>query len=212
MERLKYPRTYHLPWSPGRSDDDKVLTDLSFFEDKEIVVTEKMDGENTIIYSDGYTHARSIDSGSHESRSYIRQLASELAWKIQQMSQNDWRITGENLYAKHSIHYTNLTSYFYVFGVWLSNICVSWDDTIRIANKLELTMVPELYRGPFDVTVLKSIESQLAANQEGFVMRTTEEIFFSNWSFSVAKWVRPNHVQTDEHWMNQKIIKNSLRG
>ena len=55
-ERVKYPRTYHLPWSEGRTDDDKVLSDDSQFIGKYVVVTEKMDGENTTIYSDGYLH------------------------------------------------------------------------------------------------------------------------------------------------------------
>ena len=48
--RYKYPRTYHLPFSPGFTSDDKVLKDDSYFRGKEIVVTEKMDGENVSIY------------------------------------------------------------------------------------------------------------------------------------------------------------------
>lgn len=48
--KVKYPKTYHLSWSLGRSDDDKVLHDISCFCDKEIVVTEKMDGENITLY------------------------------------------------------------------------------------------------------------------------------------------------------------------
>lgn len=29
MERIKYPRTYHLPYSQSRTDDDKTLKDDS---------------------------------------------------------------------------------------------------------------------------------------------------------------------------------------
>lgn len=47
--RIKYPRTLHLPWSPGRGDDDKVLSEGQ--------VEEKLDGENTPIYQDGTCHA-----------------------------------------------------------------------------------------------------------------------------------------------------------
>ena len=45
---MKYPRTYHLPYSPGATKDDKKLQDGWFmnYKDKEIVITEKMDGEN----------------------------------------------------------------------------------------------------------------------------------------------------------------------
>ncbi len=45
---VKYPRTHHLPWSPGIHADDRVLTDLSAFEGKMVVVTEKLDGENCV--------------------------------------------------------------------------------------------------------------------------------------------------------------------
>ena len=62
MDRIKYPRTPHFPWSPGATDDDKILQDLSVFDKQPVVITEKMDGENTTIYADGYIHARSLDS------------------------------------------------------------------------------------------------------------------------------------------------------
>ena len=70
--RTKYPRTFHLPWSEGKSDDDKVLSDDSQFNGKYVVVTEKMDGENTTIYSDGYVHARSVDSRSKPWQSWLQ--------------------------------------------------------------------------------------------------------------------------------------------
>jgi hypothetical protein len=44
----KYPRTYHLPHSPGITDDDKLMPNFMGFKDCEIVVTEKMDGENCL--------------------------------------------------------------------------------------------------------------------------------------------------------------------
>ncbi|MEL7307213.1 MAG: RNA ligase family protein, partial [Pseudomonadota bacterium] len=37
---------------------------------------------------------------------------------------------GENLYARHSISYNNLPSYFMAFSVWNElNQCLSWQDT-----------------------------------------------------------------------------------
>ena len=66
MERIKYPRTPHLPYSMSKTDDDKTLPDDSQFEDMNVVVTIKMDGENTTIYPDGYVHARSLDGTGYE--------------------------------------------------------------------------------------------------------------------------------------------------
>ena len=74
----KYPRTFHLPFSEGVQSDDKIMKDLSSLEGKEVIVTYKMDGENTTLYRD-HMHARSIDSAFHESRSWVKQWWS--TWK-----------------------------------------------------------------------------------------------------------------------------------
>src|SRR3990172_4379518 len=103
--KIKYPRTFHLPWSLGAADDDKMhtLTDIEeMFGGKEVIITEKMDGENTSIYSTGECHARSLDSGPHSSRDYVRGKARQLACLG---FPEGWRLVGENLYAKHSIAY-----------------------------------------------------------------------------------------------------------
>jgi hypothetical protein len=49
----KHPRTYHLPWTEELHGDDKILKSLEPFLDKEVIVTEKRDGENTSLYHDG---------------------------------------------------------------------------------------------------------------------------------------------------------------
>jgi hypothetical protein len=45
---VKYPRTWHLPWSPGITKDDRVIPSCDQFVGKNIVVTVKMDGENCL--------------------------------------------------------------------------------------------------------------------------------------------------------------------
>jgi hypothetical protein len=47
MTYIKYPRTPHLPWSESLDDDDFVIEDVDALFENEIVMTEKMDGENT---------------------------------------------------------------------------------------------------------------------------------------------------------------------
>lgn len=68
-EKSKYPRIPHLPWSRGNTADDILLDSLGEFSGlAEIIVTEKLDGENTTLHRD-YVHTRSPDSGHHPSRS-----------------------------------------------------------------------------------------------------------------------------------------------
>ena len=50
--KYKYPRTFHIPGSPGATSDDKILKSLDHFKGKRVIITEKMDGENTSLYRD----------------------------------------------------------------------------------------------------------------------------------------------------------------
>lgn len=205
--RVKYPRTCHLPFSPGVSSDDKVLKDLSQFADQEVVVTVKMDGENSTLYSDGF-HARSIDSRHHISRDWLAQYHASIAHNIPE----GWRVCGENLYARHSIAYTHLPSYFLGFSIWDdTNTALSWDDTLLYFAALDIRPVETIWRGQFDELILKSIAARIDTNsQEGFVVRTANSFHYSEFKHRVAKWVRPKHVNTSSHWMHATVVPNTL--
>lgn len=203
--KVKYPRTQHVMWSEGSTSDDKKLSSLEHFYGKEIVMTEKRDGENTTIARD-YTHARSLDSVDHPSRHWLKGFWSTMCYNIPE----DWRVCGENLYAEHSLGYNNLTTYFEAFSIWNEkNECLSWDDTEEWCNLLGLTLVPVLWRGVFDENFLRNYKIDTTL-QEGWVIRLADSFKYEDFDVSVAKWVRENHVQTSEHWMNKKVIPNKL--
>ncbi len=206
--RYKYPRTPHLSFSPGMGGDDLKLDSNQMFQGKQVVVTEKMDGENTTLYSD-YLHARSIDSRHHISRAWVKNLQASIAHNIP----SGWRVCGENLFARHSIAYHNLKSYFYVFSIWNeANYCLNWSETQEWVEILELELVPVLYRGIWDENKIAAIGKTLDLNLcEGYVVRNAEQFAFNDFSDNIAKWVRRNHVQTDEHWLNQAIVPNGLQ-
>ena len=42
-------------------------------------------------------------------------------------------------------------------------------------------------------------------------VRIADEFSISDFGISVAKFVRENHVQTDQHWMHSEIIYNELK-
>ncbi len=204
--RTKYPRTFHLDFSPGVSNDDKVIENYNSLEGKEIVVTTKLDGENTSLYSD-YLHARSIDGKYHPSRDWVKAFHASIKHNIPVGD----RICGENLYAKHSIYYENLESYFYGFSYWSYDLCLDYDSTLDIFKNLNIYSPKILYRGPFDLKILKDLPNQLDPIQdEGFVVRVVDAFHLSEFQQKVAKWVRPNHVETDDHWMYQIIVPNKL--
>ncbi len=199
-----YPTTPHLPWSLQVSRADKRLTDITHFIGKQVVVTEKMDGENTTLYRHT-SHARSVDSRHHPSRSWLKQFWSER----QHLLNDDMRVCGENLFAKHSIYYESLLSYFLGFSVWENEVCLDWQSTLEVLQILGIEPVPVLYEGPFNEELIKGLYRE---GTEGYVVRVVDIFLFNEFERSIAKFVRKGHVQTDDHWQYQTIIPNKLRG
>lgn len=206
--RYKYPRTMHLPWSPGCTSDDKVLGDDSCFHGKVVVVTEKMDGENSTLYRDGY-HARSVDSRHHPSRDWLINLwANRVSYQI-----DPWiRICGENMYAQHSIRYENLESYFLAFSVWDGVVCWRHDKAVELVESLGLSFVPVLGIGEYSQEFVHDswVQNRTSEDSEGYVVRIFDSFNMDEFQQSVAKYVRENHVQTDDHWMHSEIKPNKL--
>ena len=225
-DRTKYPRTMNLPWSHSESSDDVWWDDCADFEGKEIVLTEKLDGECTTIYPDGHVHARSIDTSHHPSRSWIKQEAARFAHDIPA----GYRICGENVFAYHSIFYTELPSYFFVYGIYDGDRCLSWDDVEELCVLLELQTVPVIHRGTWeegevrnmwtgegafptfgsDVDVPSYPDDFTPCEAEGYVARIAASFVYSDFRRNCAKYVRANHVQTDQNWMTRSVIPNLL--
>lgn len=215
IEKRKYPRTFHLPWSEGQSDDDKthtIETVEKMFGNKEIVVTEKMDGENFSAYSDGTCHARSLDSGPHPSRSYVKAKLKEIGCLLPL----GWRIMGENLYATHSIEYKELPDYFILFNIAdQNNMALSWNEIEEWGELLEVPVVKVLWRGVWnaeDIKKLYPFKSFYGAKiPEGYVVRDAGRFPMDDFTNHVAKFVRKHHVQTDQHWMQKTVVPNIIK-
>ncbi|MFJ1546896.1 RNA ligase family protein [Streptomyces sp. NPDC088246] len=205
--RTHYPRTAHLPWSPGATSDDVRIADLSGLTGREVVVTEKLDGENTTLYADGL-HARSLDSAHHPSRGWVKALQSRIGARIPE----GWRVCGENMFARHSIPYDGLESFFYGFSVWDGEHCLGWDRTVVLLRELGIPVPPVLWRGVFDARAEKALRALRpdTGRQEGYVVRPADGFDAPDFGRRVAKWVRPGHVQTDTHWMHARVVENGL--
>lgn len=211
-DRLKkYPRTFHFDWSLSLINDDRRLPSYEGLEGEEIVVTEKYDGENTSMYHD-ISHARSMDSRHHVSRDWAKKFHGEKKHLIPE----DWRIVIENCYAKHSIFYTQeqgnpLPSYAMGLSVWDKEGALDWDETLMVFDDLGIIPARTLYRGPFDIDLLKKLAKEQDPQLiEGYVARTTKRIPFGKWFLPAAKYVRAKHVNTDQHWMTAEVVPNEL--
>lgn len=207
---VKYPRTHHLRWSPGITSDDRIIPSMKALESSEVVVTEKLDGEQTSMYRD-HIHARAIDSGSHPSRTWAKRIHAEVAHEIP----DGWRVVAENLQGVHSIKYERLPSYLMVFSIFdEKGMCLSWNDVEEWAALLGLPTVPVLYRGPWDEGIVRLCftgSSRYGPEQEGYVVRRSCAFPPSQFVESIAKYVRANHVQTNvQNWMMKSVVLNGL--
>lgn len=208
MRRIKYPKTHYLPYSPGKASGDHFMPTTHELEQaRQVVVTEKMDGENTTIYRDGW-HVRSINSIPCQYHSFLQScILPPFQYKIPE----DWRVCGEYLYVEHTIHYSQLQSYFEVFSIWNKDVCLSWEMTKALAKQWGLVTVPELYIGKYNEKQIAQIGADVVdAGGEGIVVRVANEFPFWNFAQCIGKYVRQNHVPTKVHWRNKRLVTNEV--
>lgn len=203
--KTKYPRTYHLDFSPGATSDDKISDDIENLIGKPIVITEKLDGENTGMTNDGvYARSHAAFTTSPWSRE-VRLLHNI---KVAGNLEEDIFLFGENMEGIHSIEYENLKSYFYIFGVRDKNIWIPWEQVEEYAYLLDIPTVPILFKGVLNsekelvslVNKFMSEGSKIGGEIEGVVVRSAGLFHSDDFSKNVMKFVRKDHVQTDTHW------------
>lgn len=217
----KYPRTPHLPWSPGATSDDKMLSSVDHFLNVPLIITEKMDGSNLCMTSHNVFARSHNGPPTHVSFDLAKSLHSQVRRSIP----NGISVFGEYVFAVHSIRYEQLPGYFLAFGVRedSTGLWWSWDMVCEMAKELNVPTVrvayDSSYFGMFETA--QQLEAQtklefLTANKgkwdnsvsEGVVVRLAGE--YTDFSKSVAKYVRANHVQTDQHWTKKEVERNKL--
>jgi RNA ligase len=215
----KYNRTYHLPWSEGAMNDDKIASSVSSLLNTPIVITEKIDGGNCSWETDGLFARTHANAPTHPAFDPIKALYGAVKYKIP----SDAQLFGEACYAKHSIYYDRLPGYFLLFGVrdlgydpwrW-----TSWDGVKYWADQLDIPTVPVLFEGQvFSEKELRQITDDLMGQpsvygdqREGVVVRIRDAFNDDQFSECVMKRVRKDHIDPDnDHWMHQSITPNKL--
>lgn len=212
----KYGRTFHYPFSPGTTSDDRINFDywnhLQSIE--EVVHTEKLDGENTCLNQYGVFARSHAAPTRHPWANYLKER-----WQICKNDLGDLEIFGENLYAIHSIEYRELEQHFYVFAIRYLDKWLDWEAVKFYAAMLDFLTVPEIdsveisrvNQVDFKSNILKvvqqksafdsiDVQSQLSCRMEGIVTRNVAAYPVAEMSKNVFKYVRKDHVKTDEHW------------
>ena len=211
----KYGRTWHYPFSPGTTSDDRI--NAGYWQDLQaisnLVHTEKLDGENNCLNRYGVfarSHAAPTESAW---TSRIRQR-----WQLLKNDLGDLELFGENLYAVHSIEYRALEQDFYLFAVRCKDMWLSWEEVQFYAALFDFPCVPEIpllqpgddenrwrqhflaltdSRGAFDPW---DVQTGQPCTLEGIVSRNAQAFPVDSFAHNVFKYVRKNHVKTTQHW------------
>lgn len=99
-----------------------------------------------------------------------------------------------------------------MFALWDErNICLDWDTVTQWAELLNLKTPQVIYRGVFDEKAVKDSFLPFKLNHEGYILRLAGSYPYSASKYSIAKFVRKNHVQTSNHWKYERIERNELK-
>ena len=202
---MKYPSTPYWPWSPtvGRGDD--VHANPGRFVGEDVVVTEKLDGGNTLLHA-GKVYSRSVSAPSDAK--WMAMVKKHHAWKV---TEPDVWLYGEDIYGVHSIEYAPVPerATFHAFALREADgAFAAFAEVLEYAKQRDIPVVPVLFQGRFrsvaEISAFMSRAhddpSSLGGEREGVVMRLARRFPGAQFQDCVCKSVRPGHVQTDEHW------------
>ncbi|UZR96510.1 RNA ligase family protein [Chondrinema litorale] len=164
-ESRKYCRSLHAQISLGTTSDDRFMPDgyvKAFAQKKELVLTEKLDGQNNCFSKNGVFARSHATPTQHPWDKPMRER-----WNLIKNDLNNLEIFGENMYGVHSIAYKNLESYFYVFAVREGDRWLSWEEVKFYAAMLDFPTVPEI-----------SVVTNLA---EVYTDNKDENVVLANW-------------------------------
>lgn len=216
MPIFDYPHSPHWPDSLTVHRDDHYHENATWFLDREVVITEKLDGGlSTITTGTVYARSSFLPTG----QPWFSYMKGRTLPKLYGIPETICAI-GEDLYGIHSIEYDPLPDTFFLFHVLerdpanvnqngtAGDRFESWDRVESFAKEYDLRTVPVLFRGTFkkisEVTefFMDNIAkpSIYGPSREGFVIRGAEGFAFADFETHVAKFVRAHHVQTDQHW------------
>ena len=202
---LKYPKTPYWPYSPAQATGDGPLANPTRLADSPVIVTEKLDGGNTLLHM-GEVYGRSVSAPSIGK--WMAMVRKHHAWKV---LEPDIFLYGEDIYGVHSIEYDPVpeNETFYAFALrFADGSFSSFQALVKYAREHGIPVVPVLYEGVFRsvdeiqdfVSLAHTEPSTLGGAREGVVIRLAQAFPASEFHLNVCKSVREGHVQSNEHW------------
>jgi atypical dual specificity phosphatase len=183
---------------------------------------EKIDGANVGFSMDEngkilcQNRSHYVDSKYHFQFQSLGSFIFQKRESLERILQSGRILYGEWMYAKHSIHYTNLPDIFIAFDIFDPKEQKFLDRaTFReIMASTNIAHVQPLVTDPESYTTREALETLLKNTKSKFSDSIIEGIYF-RWDQNGklrtrAKLVRSDFIAGDEHWSKGKITLNSL--
>ncbi|CAD0112207.1 unnamed protein product [Aureobasidium uvarum] len=228
----KFPRTRHLLNIGSASRDDLILSSSdaqAFLHPSDpfttIVVEEKVDGANLGISIDS-SGAFKVQNRSHyvnsKSHSQFKKLDKWLDDHYEALNTvldtansqpGRWILYGEWLFAKHSIHYTNLPDMFLAFDLFDSDT-----DTFlsrdALSEKIRGTNIRQVNRLEIESLDEQSLLDLVRTHQSSYYEGVIEGVYLRRQkdgkTIDRAKIVRSDFIAGDEHWNRRGVVPNNV--
>lgn len=208
---IKFPRTHWLPIGEKPYKSERYLTDSELHRllSGEVHVSEKLDGANVgIRFFQGrlvlQKRGNFVEEGEHPQYGALKEWAYRRYESFSKLP-GDMVLFGEWLFAKHSIHYTKLPDYFFLFDIWLGDKFLPMNERDRTAEELSLITPPNLYQGRLSLRQIPKLIKKSHFSEEtveGIVVRSIEDANLR------GKHVRHDFIRGKEHWTSYNIERN----
>eukprot|EP00288_Rhodomonas_lens_P014587 CAMPEP_0177705408 /NCGR_PEP_ID=MMETSP0484_2-20121128/8691_1 /TAXON_ID=354590 /ORGANISM="Rhodomonas lens, Strain RHODO" /LENGTH=961 /DNA_ID=CAMNT_0019216831 /DNA_START=63 /DNA_END=2948 /DNA_ORIENTATION=+ len=226
---FKFPRTHHIFDAGGNAvtRDDLLLDplDAASYLNRPVFCEEKIDGANLGIWLDtDYTvrcqnrsHFVTGESGT-QWRGLDQWINENQATLCQLLEPRKHILFGEWMYAKHSLEYDKLPSFFVAFDLYdiAQKKFFSRRRLYNILAGTQIAVVPMILDG--QVASLDNFKDMLETAStfksngtpvEGVYIRVDDEA--GMWLERRCKLVRPDFIQGIEtHWMSKNLVRNKV--
>jgi hypothetical protein len=214
----KYPRTFHLPFSPKVSNDDKKWDESELEEQffgTEVLISEKMDGSNVCLTNKDLFARSHSSAPTHPSFGPLKVFHQE----IKNLISDDISFFGEYCFAVHSVKYTLLPHFLNIFAVRFGDDWLDWDDVQDLSREIGVPTVPVILSGCFSskksfketIESFASFSSVYGPTREGLVIRRKNNICQENGKMlGIGKYVNSNFVPGNEHWSKGMFQKQPI--
>ncbi len=208
---VKFPKTHWLPVSKKQHKSERYLskTEVEELFSGKVNISEKLDGANIgLSFKNGELILQKrggiIGTGEHPQYGAFKDWAYQRYNVFSRLPQ-DLIIFGEWMFAKHSIHYTCLPDYFFMFDVWQDGEFLPIEERDSLASMLGIYTPPVIYEGILSVHDVPKLVAQSAYSEErmeGIVARNSN---------IRGKYVRDDFIAGNVHWTKQSFTRNILK-